>query len=73
MTTKQQFIEELNPLLEVAEAAITKGDVETSRRASLQVLTLVRKYANHLSTADLRAALNNPQASAIAKRLGVQP
>jgi len=73
MTPKEQFIAELEPLLVDAEKAILASNIAESRRLSLEMLALVNLYASKLSHADLRDALNNPTANAIAERLGVQP
>jgi hypothetical protein len=73
MTVKQQFINELEPLLIASEKAIVARDTAESRRLSLEMLTVAQKYAGKLDPADFRDALNNPTANAIAKRLGVQP
>ncbi|WP_028164135.1 hypothetical protein [Bradyrhizobium elkanii] len=70
---KQQFIAELEPLLIASEQAIVAGNTAASRRLSLRMLEVARKYADKLDPADFRDALNNPTATAIAKRLGVQP
>ena len=73
MTPKEQFIAELEPLLVASEKAILANNADESQRLGLAMLAVVDKYANKLSHADLRDALNNPTANAIAKRLGVQP
>jgi hypothetical protein len=73
MTTKQQFISELEPLLIASEKAIVAGDAVESRRLSLEMLKVSQKYADQLTHEEFRDALNNPTANAIAKRLGVQP
>jgi hypothetical protein len=70
---KQQFIDELEPLLIATEKAIVAGDIAESRQLSLEMLTLTQKYSDKLNPADFRDALNNPIANRIAKRLGVQP
>jgi hypothetical protein len=72
-TLKQQFIDELNPLLIATEKAIIAGDIDESRRLSLKMLNLSQKYADKLDPVDFQEVLNNPIANAIAKRLGVQP
>jgi hypothetical protein len=73
ISAKQQFIDELEPLLIAAEKAIVAGNGVESQRLSLKMLKLVRKYSDRLDHVELRDALNNPTANAIAKRLGVQP
>jgi hypothetical protein len=73
MTLKQQFIDELEPLLIASEKAIVADDTVESRRLSLEMMKLAQKYADKLDPADFRDALNSPIANAIAKRLGVQP
>jgi hypothetical protein len=73
MTLKQQFINELEPLLIASEKAIVAGDAVASQRLSLEMLTVARKYADKLTNAEFRDALNNPTANAIAQRLGVLP
>jgi hypothetical protein len=73
LSIKQKFINELEPLLIASEKAIVAGDAAESRRLSLSMLVLVRKYADTLSPDELKDALNNPKANEIAKRLGVQP
>lgn len=73
MTLKQKFIAELEPLLVASEKAIVAGDIVESRRLSLDVLALANKYVDKLDPAEFRDALNSPTATAIAKRLGVQP
>jgi hypothetical protein len=73
ITIKQQFIDELEPLLIATEKAIVAGDIAESRQLSLEMLTLTQKYSDKLNPADFRDALNNPTANRIAKRLGVQP
>jgi hypothetical protein len=70
---KQQFIDELNPLLIATEKAIIAGDIANSTRLSLKMLKLSEKYADKLDPVDFQEVLNNPIATAIAKRLGVQP
>lgn len=72
-TTKDQFIAELEPLLIQAEKAITANDTAEARRNSIAMLKVVQHYADKLTHEEFRAALNNPTANAIAKRLGVQP
>jgi hypothetical protein len=70
---KKQFISELNPLLaEAADAIVARNGAE-SDRLSLEVLQLIARYERKLSRGALRDALNNPMATAIAKRLGVHP
>ena len=73
MTTKQQFIKELEPLLIASEKAIVAGNAPESKRLSVEMLKVAQKYADKLDPAEFRDALNNPTANAIAKRLGVQP
>jgi hypothetical protein len=70
---KQQFIDELEPLLIASEKAVVAGDAAESRRLSLEMLKVAQKYADKLDPTDFRDALNSPIANAIAKRFGVQP
>jgi hypothetical protein len=72
-TVKQQFIGELEPLLVASEKTIVAGDIAESRRLALEMLQLVHKYSDKLDPLELREALNNPIANAIAERLGVKP
>jgi hypothetical protein len=71
-TLKQQFIDELNPLLIATEKALIAGNIAESRRLSLTMLNLSQKYANKLDPVDFQEVLNNPIANTIAKRLGVR-
>lgn len=73
MTPKERFVEELNPLLVEADKAISAGNAVKARAISHAVLLLVRDYADLMTPAELREALNNPTANAIAKKLGVLP
>lgn len=73
MNAKQKFIAELEPLLIASEQAIKRGDKLTSQRLAMDMLWLARSYADKLSPAEFRDALNNPTANAIAERLGVKP
>lgn len=73
MTPKQHFIAELEPLLHEADAAISAGNGPKARAVSHAMLLLVRAYADLMTPEELREALNNPTANAIAKKLGVLP
>jgi hypothetical protein len=73
MSIKQQFTDELVPLLMEADAAITAGNVPKMRAVTNAILLLVIDYSDKLTREELRDALNNPTANAIARRLGVLP
>lgn len=73
MNAKKQFIKELEPLLVASEQAIKRGDKIAAQSLALETLWLAREYADKLSPAEFRDALNNPTANAIAARLGVKP
>jgi hypothetical protein len=73
MTLKDQMAAELEPLLHQAEKAISGHDTAEAHRVSLEMLRLVGQYATRLAPAEIREVLNSPTATAIAKRLGVQP
>lgn len=71
--TQQEFIDKLNPLLLASEEAINANDTAESTRLSYEMLELVKQYSGRMPTHELREALNNPTANAIAARLGVLP
>jgi DNA-binding transcriptional ArsR family regulator len=73
VSVKKRFIRELMPLVSEAETAILAKDGEKSRRIAIALLKLVENYDGRLSRDEIRDALNNPAAVAIAKRLGLKP
>lgn len=73
MTAKEQMIAEMEPLLLLVEAAINSGDPAIARGVSMKLLRIVCKYVEVLDATELREALNNPTANAIAGWLGVKP
>ena len=72
MNLKKQFEFELNPLLLEAEKAIVAGDRAEAALFAIDIMTLASSYRDRLSDKDIRDVLNNPKATEIAKRLGVQ-
>lgn len=73
MNNRKQFEYELNTLLRLAEKAIAREDKIEAYALSMEVLDLVGRYKDKLKPRVIREVLNNPVASSIAQRLGVEP
>ena len=72
VTPKDSFIAELNPILLRAEQLLRAGESGWEISLLHKVVVLVVKYEDLISRDELRDALSNPVANAIAERLGVK-